>query len=472
MKSKHPYILILALCCMCSVPMRAEKYNVVLERTKQLSPYEAIYLLMDYQTSHPEYSNIYYQLGNLSYELLPTRDPLHSYTELNRLLYQSRLFYGDCLHFAQDQKLQGWQYAELANGKKRIEYATLEQFITPRLRDIKRQQTACDSIHRSFIRMSERYNRCQMLFEGFLTRYTREKTAHLQLQPDEYKTLQALKAAADSLDTDITAFRAALALQPVKGYEPAFRKEPILLYRLDGLSHTDFLKNDIALWDYSAWVEHFFREQQDVYERLYADLQREEEQLSLQLKRYQTGRPIAGTTDPSLIGRCERLGLRTPQVDSIRVLQQRVRNAAAEQEIARASAPATIREIVPLLQIAAQCYDTPNDSAFIRIKAHLIAFAQPLRAQMQPTYTSPISGEVLQYETFPGEQVHCLLPDVRGFRCVITDEEGALCVMVLKPNLITDKTPKRIAGEQPLVFTKIPGQLWALITDKNLYFIP
>jgi len=472
MKNKHSYIVILALCCLCFAPLRAEKYSVVLERAKQLSPYEAIYLLMDYQYWHPENSNIYYQLGNLSYELLPTRDPLHSYQELSTLLYQSRLFYGNCLHFAQDQKLQGWQYAELANGQKRIDYATLEQFISPRLKEVKRQQTACDSIHRSFVRMSERYNRCQMLFEGFLTRYTREKTAHLQLQPEENKTLQALKAAADSLETDIAAFKAALALQPVSGYEPVFRKEPILLYRLDGLSHTDFLQNDIALWDYSAWVEQFFREQQEVYERLYADLQREEEQLSLQLKRYQTGRPISGTTDASLIGRCERLGLHTPQVDSIRLLQQHVRNGAAEQAIAKAGAPKTIREIVPLLQIAAQCKDTPDDSAFVHIKAHLIQLAQPLRAQMQPTYQSPISGEVLRYETFPGEQVHCLLPDEQGYRCVLTDEEGALCVLVLKPNLFSDKTPKRIAGEQALVFTKIPGQLWALITDKNLYFIP
>ena len=77
-------IVALTLCSLFLSPLQAqEKYSVVLEQSKQLSPYEAIYLLMDYQYWHPEYSNIYYQLGNLTYDLLHTRDPLHHYRELS-----------------------------------------------------------------------------------------------------------------------------------------------------------------------------------------------------------------------------------------------------------------------------------------------------------------------------------------------------------------------------------------------------
>lgn len=470
---KRPIIVIFALCSLFLVPVQAqEKYSVVLERSKQLSPYEAIYLLMDYQYWHPEYSNIYYQLGNLSYDLLPTRDPLHHYPELSALLYQCRLFYGNCLHFAKDQKLQGWQYAELANGQKRIEYETLEQFVRPRQKEVQRQQTACDSIHRSFVRMSERYNRCQALFADFLTRYVREKTAHLQLQPEERKGLTALKQAADSLDGDIAAFRQALALQPVQGYEPVFRKEPIVLYRLDGLTHTDFLQNDISLWDYSSWVTAFLDTQRDVYERAYADLQREREQLSSQLKRYEAGRPISGTVDGALMGRCERLEIRSGQVDTVRAMQQTVLNGAAEQAVAKSGAPKTVRELVPLLQIAAERREAPEDSAVAKMKAHLIAFAQPLAAQQQATYTHPITGEVVQYETMPGERVFSLLPDDKGYRCVLLDEEGALNVLCLRLMMSVARKPLRVKDEQPLVFTKIPGGLWALVTNKNVYFIP
>jgi len=465
--------IVIVLCSLFLVPIMAqEKYSVVLERSKQLSPYEAIYLLMDYQYWHPEYSNIYYQLGNLTYDLLPTRDPLHHYQELSTLLYQAHLFYGNCLHFAKDQKLQGWQYSEIANGQKRIEYSALEEYVTPRLKSVEQQQTACDSIHRSFVRMAERYNRCQLLFSNFLTRYTREKTAHIQLRPEEHRTLLALKATADSLETDIASYLNALSLQPVKGYNPVFSKEEIVLYRLDGLTHTDFLQNDISLWDYSTWVKRFLGEQHNVYERLYSDLQREQEQLASQLKRYEAGRPISGKVDPSLMGRCDRLEIHSARVDSIRAMQKSVLNGAAEQAIAKSSAPKTIREMIPLLQIAAERREATPDSATVLMKAHLINFAYPLSAQQQPTYKHPVSGDVIRYEAQPGERVLCLLPDDRGYRCVVANAEGAAIVYYLYLDLTIDRILLRANNEEPSLFTKIPGGLWALITNRNVYFIP
>ena len=99
--------IIIGLCVCASVCVLAqEKYSVVLERTKTLSPYEAIYELMDYQYWKPELPAVYYELGNRCYSLLPTRDPLHHYTELSTLLYQSRLFYGNCLHFATQHQIR------------------------------------------------------------------------------------------------------------------------------------------------------------------------------------------------------------------------------------------------------------------------------------------------------------------------------------------------------------------------------
>ena len=259
------YIFISMFYFACLSGIAQEKYSVVLEQSKQLSPYEAIYLLTEYQSWKPELPAVYYEIGNRCYDLLPTRDALHNYEELTTLLYQSRLFYGNCLHFAKDQKLPGWQYAEIAGDAKRIEYAQLEQYIRPRLAEIKRQQIACDSIHNSFVRMAERYNNCQTIFTDFLTHYTREKTAHLQLQPEERAMLVRLQQTADSLEKDIETYQQALTLQAIEGYNPTFRKEEVVLYRLDGLTHTDFLQNDIALWDYSQWVSSFLDEQVNVY---------------------------------------------------------------------------------------------------------------------------------------------------------------------------------------------------------------
>lgn len=460
-------ILIVVACASVCV-LAQEKYSVVLERTKTLSPYEAIYELMDYQYWKPELPAVYYELGNRCYSLLPTRDPLHHYTELSTLLYQSRLFYGNCLHFAKEQKLPGWQYSEIAEGQKRIEYATLEAYVRPRLQEVARQQIACDSIYHTFCRMSDRYNRCLTLFSTFLGAYTREKTAHLKLQATEREMLVELQREADLLETDIKAFKQALALQPVSGYDPVFRKEEIVLYRLDGLTYTDFLQNNIALWDYSRWVSRFLNEQTEVYERLYADIDRENAQLSDQVARYAAGERISGAFDASLSGRCERLELSTPRIDSIRTMQQTIRHAYAEQMIAQSTAPQSIREFQSVLQIAASVYGDTKDSALTLMTAHLIQMAQPLRVQQTPNYIHPVSGETIRYTAYAGEQVHCLLPDGDGYRCVVSDENSTR-VMLLDRELETIRVATRAVNEKPLVYTRIPGNRWVLITDQNVY---
>ena len=461
--------IIIGLCVCASVYASAqEKYSVVLERSKSLSPYEAIYELMDYQYWKPELAGVYYELGNRCYSLLPTRDPLHHYTELSTLLYQSRLFYGNCLHFAKEQKLPGWQYSEIAEGQKKIEYATLEAYVRPRLKEIERQKEACDSIYHTFCRMSDRYNRCLTLFNTFLGAYTREKTAHLQLQAAEREMLLALQREADSLDTDINAFKQALALQPISGYNPVFRKEEIALYRLDGLTYTDFLQNNIAIWDYSRWVSRFLNEQTEVYERLYADIDREYAQLNNQITRYAAGETISGHFDGSLSGRCERLEYSSPRIDSIRAMQQTIRHASAEQLIAQSAAPQSIRELQPLLQIAASVYGETQDSALTLLTAHLIQMAQPLRVQQSPNYVHPVSGETIRYQAYAGEQVHCLLPDENGFRCVLSDEEGTR-VLLLDREMEAIRVATRATNEKPLVYTRIPGNRWVLITDQKIY---
>ncbi len=461
-------IFILLIACVSVCAQAQEKYSVVLERTKSLSPYEAIYELMDYQYWKPELAAVYYELGNHCYSLLPTRDPLHHYTELSTLLYQSRLFYGNCLHFAKDQKLPGWQYSEIADGQKKIDYATLEAYVRPRLKEVERQQIACDSIYHTFNRMSDRYNRCLTLFSTFLEAYTREKTAHLQLQPSERDMLIALQREADTLEIDIRTFKQALSLQPIPGYEPVFRKEEIALYRLDGLTHTDFLQNNVALWDYSQWVSRFLNEQTEVYERLYADIDREYAQLCRQTALYAQGEPISGYFDASLSGRCNRLELRSPRIDSILFMQQSIRHAAAERLLAQSTDPQSIRELQPLLQIASSVYNETPDSALTLIKEHLIRMAQPLRVMQSPNYIHPVSGETIRYNAYAGEQVHCLLPDENGFRCVISDEEGTR-VLLLNRDMEALRVVTHATNEKPLVYTRIPGNRWALITDQNIY---
>ena len=387
-------ILPLILLAVSGMTYAQKAYDQLLDKTRQQSPYEAVYTLMAYQQRQPKHANVYYQMGNHCYTLLPTRTALYHYNELSTLLYQTRLFYGNCLHFAKGQELAGTQYAEIAGGKKKLEYEVLERYIRPRMKEVARRKVACDSIHFSFYRLVDRYGRCQHLFTDFLDRYTREKTAHLNLRPEEQQLLIQLRQAADSLDGDIRGFQQALALEPVEGYTPVFRKEPILLYRLDGVTTTDFLRNDIPLWDYSQWVTRFLREQTEVYEQLYADLQKEHDQLLRQITAYRKGKHISGQIDQAMVGRCRRLELVNAQTQALPYLQYVVRRANIEQTLAATGQPATKRELKALRRMAEDKesvtvsgtdsrWTSVTDSINTLIENRLNQFALPLEGQEQ-----------------------------------------------------------------------------------------
>ena len=485
-KLKVKRILLIGLALSLAVGMTAqEKYNVLLERIAPMTPYEAIYVLMDYQQDKPENASVYYQLGNRCYGLLDSRDALHDYRELSELLYRSRLFYGNCLHFAKDQKLPGWQYAEIANGEKKIDYAALEAYIRPRMDDVARRQTACDSIHRSLYRLVEQYNSCQAMYHRFLELYTREKTAHLELTATQRSELEQLARESAKLPGMIAAYEGALALGPISGYNPTFRWMPIELYRLDGLTNTDFMQNDVALWDYSAWVSHFLQEQRETYEQLYRDVESEHERLTLEIKRYRVGARVTDRTDESVVGRCRRLELTSEQAQALPAMQTVVRIAAIEQELANSKSPKTVREMLPLLQLAQEGLENVRrddvqstkgfaviaDSAQNLIRAHIVRLATPLASQMTPTHVSQITGAVSAYSADYGQKVYHLMNTIDGWRCVLTDDiANETQVLALTGDLAPRATLLKTKKENPLLLTEMAKGQWALVTDKNCYF--
>ena len=478
MRSKILFVLL----AFAGIATAQDKYSVVLQKAQSLSPYEAIYMLMDYQQDYPQQANVYYQLGNRCYELLQTRNALYNYHEYKELLYRSKLFYGNCLHFAKDQKLAGWQYSEIAKGEKKIEYSQLESYIRPRLKEVARLQTACDSIHDSFYRLVEQYNNCQLRFSQFLTLYTREKTAHLQLTAEQRTELEMLAREAEPLKKLISNYQSALALEPIEGYNPYFRWQPIELYRLDGLTTTNFLQNDVALWDYALWVAHFLHQQKEQYERLYADVEKEYTRLNATMLQYRAGKKISDRIDATLVGRCARLELRTQAVEAIRAMQTMVQLGALEQQITQAQAPKEERELTPVLQLMSnamnirkelsdKAYSTTADSAMNLIRAQIIRWAEPLAITQQPVYTSPISGEITRYTPAQGENVYALLPSATGWRCVVIDETNQETrVKELDESLRFIKDLLRAPNEQPLLFTSLPNGRWVLITNTNTHF--
>lgn len=240
--------IIILLCLLVSLPAIGQKLNDVLHQADELAPYMAMYYLREMQQLFIDEPKIYAKLGQLADQISATKDPLTDYKERKWLLYSTRLYYGNCLHFATDKS----------------QYAALPQ----RIKTIKQQEQETDSIYMRFNRLVNNYNACIALFTRIMNQHTQEKMAHLLFTANDSLLLDSLRTLSATIPQHIDAY------QEVQNSRTAhFTWLPIDLYRLDGLTYSNFLDTDIALWDYHSWTQQFATTHRDIYEQLYRDMQ-------------------------------------------------------------------------------------------------------------------------------------------------------------------------------------------------------
>lgn len=298
-----------------------ERYSDLIQRTASLPAYEQMYHMLAYQRFHPEQAPIYYRLGDVAYTLLPSKDPLHNYGERAELLYKARLFYGNCLHFMGGKLPHVESFPTIVPAGKRVEYADVETYLRGRLDTINRWRAETDTLHNRFYRMVDRYESCRQLFLAFMEKYPSEKLAHLCLTDVDRATLQHLQQLTAQLDQDKQLFVTALGVSPVPHYTPEFHDVPIAVYRLDGVTSSDFLANDIPMWDYAGWTKSFLHVQDHVYQPFMRELVQEHTTLSHNMERFRQQQPVQIEPNLHLPNRAERYDYNSPMATFISLEQ-------------------------------------------------------------------------------------------------------------------------------------------------------
>lgn len=233
------------------------------------------YQLMEYQYWHSTEHVVYLKLGNIFENLYPTEHPIRDYRELQIDLYNIKLFYGNCLHYAKDQTLKQDEYLQIPHAGKRTTYEELDKELRARIESAKDKQVRSTALYEAYYRLYAHYEQCRMLYTQFAETYPREKNAHLLLDEEHLNMLRRLSQMTDSVHADIEAYEQALNDYPIADYHPVFRWQDIRLYRIDGLTKTDLLQNDVALWNYQEWVQHFLEEQNTLYRDYYGAIHQE-----------------------------------------------------------------------------------------------------------------------------------------------------------------------------------------------------
>ena len=249
-----------------------ESWSHLVQRVASLSPNEAAYQIEPFLQLFPKNPAPYYYIAELNYNMCSHLNPLRENNELRTRIYNVRLYFGNFKHFAEHNSQKASDYPMIKTSRKTINADSLYSIVDEKLKEIENIDKRTKNLYDNFYKMVNQYNRCLQIFSEFTSNYQREKNAHLLLSDDDYTLLKQLKAIADSLPQNIELFQNALKAYPIPEYQPDITFQSINLYGLEGLTSTNFLRNDIVLWDYADWVNTFLTEQTTTYSAIYRDI--------------------------------------------------------------------------------------------------------------------------------------------------------------------------------------------------------
>jgi len=231
-------------------------YNFVLQTDTILS-YEKLKL---YQQQDPFHANSYYQLGLIAQAWSKKYDPFTQPSDVRYFTYHTKVYFGLAKQYLDDKEIRKnsdyYQAIQLAEGEKiSLEKAIAD--IGSRMKLNTEFAQKFEEIYRLFNKSADLYNHCVELFLEINRNNTNEKELLLTATPQINEKINELSVSYDSTLFYLSAFVTSLHNYPLKSYKQSYSIKPIETYRLEGLTYSNFLENEITLWDFKQWIDNF-----------------------------------------------------------------------------------------------------------------------------------------------------------------------------------------------------------------------
>lgn len=345
-------------------------YKYILQHLPEYSDREALYHLQDYHAWYPKKPHPYFLMANIEYRLQAGEHAIIDFFEKDRMLYNAQVYYGNCNAYLPEEHIKADMYPEVAKDGKLAE-AELRMWLIAHRDTAKQMRESLNTLYDSYCQLALCYDSCRRDFTSLCSKYNQQKDALLMADSTDEALLNQLLQRALQLPTHIASFQKALAVSPIPNYQPTFRFVHIEYYRLEGVTTTNLLQDDIALWDYATWVKNFLHEQKEVnrikkemageHKRLVNGIvgaKGENRFLLNRIRRYDTESPLADFLHAEYLGVQIASALRLIRRDSVAeddklpIMQQayKVLQMRTEQQLIAANLPSRLHDEATILR--------------------------------------------------------------------------------------------------------------------------
>lgn len=229
-------------------------YQVILTGDKD----KAYTLLMAYQKQDPDFANTYFQLAIIAKDWAKEFNPFTEFAYTKLFIYNTKLYFNLAKLKLNDEKKKNRIYYEnvgITTGENKLSFEDILLFVDSQVNEVEVYETNIVKIIHFFNKSSDSYNECVDIFMNINSEYSKIKNIYLAEEDDFISKINELESGFDSTLIYFQKYKNATNKYPIKGYNQKYKLREIITYRLDGLTNSNFLNNEFALWDYKKWVE-------------------------------------------------------------------------------------------------------------------------------------------------------------------------------------------------------------------------
>ncbi len=230
-------------------------FNSVVNDTEEKS-YE---LLQKHQKQDPYHVNTYYQLGRIAQKWIMDYDPLTEFDNFSFFAYHANLYYSLCKNYLDEKETRkntGWyQDVKPAEGNKKVEHQQIVDDLDQKIAAVKITVEKVNKIREYYFSAVRNYSRSLNGFTTIVEKNAKLKDIYLTADEKLKSDIRDVGLYFDSTLYYFEKYKEALADFPIKNYNQQLTIKSIETYRLEGLIKSNFLKNQITLWDYKSWSD-------------------------------------------------------------------------------------------------------------------------------------------------------------------------------------------------------------------------
>jgi hypothetical protein len=235
------------------------KYKDVFKTVEEKSKEEAYSVLLVYQKQDPFFANTYLQLGMISQFWSKDYDPLTNIKDVEFFIYNTNLYYGLALSKI-DQKevrknIKYYLNIDRFKGREEVEFEEVRSYIQEQMDANTEYSKNVQIVTRLFNLSIKHYNNCVRIFKEINSNNNKIKDIYLTASARFLENLNELESSFDSTIYYLQNYQTAIKSYPIKSYNQKYKLLPIETYRLHGLTGSDFLNDEIPIWNYGVWVK-------------------------------------------------------------------------------------------------------------------------------------------------------------------------------------------------------------------------